>query len=301
MNRLSKYTKLSFWCGLLLIFIIGVNISCASSSSPQNPNPLNTTSLPTSTITFQSNTVPPTYAPIVLNQATDIPPRDIVLEMIGKVNRDLALADLKRLTGEDPICDDLGCYTVTNRKTGSEGLQRVKKYITDELGKLGYSVEVYNWSRSGYSDQDLIIKKQGITSPGESVFFIAHMDAIAKDQIGRYPGADDNASGVVDILELARVLGSYSFKRTLVLFLSTGEEQGSLGAKSYLNQLTSLELSSIKYAINIDMIGYDANHDEAMQLFHGNQAPSKTLAQMMHDTIIQYQLNLSPTITAGCP
>lgn len=55
-----------------------------------------------------------------------------------------------------------------------------------------------------------------------------------------FPAADDNASGVVDLLEAARVLSKYSFDRTLVFFFSTGEEEGALGVKSYLNDIEIL-------------------------------------------------------------
>ena len=83
----------------------------------------------------------------------------------------------------------------------------------------------------------------------------------------RFPAADDNASGVVDLLELARVISDYSLSRTVVLFFDTGEEQDGRAASSYLNQLSPQELNAIRDVITIDMVGYDANRDGVMELW----------------------------------
>ena len=235
-----------------------------------------------------------------LNPTTEISPIDIVLEMLGQVNQDRALTDLRRITGEEPICTDDGCYTITNRLTGSEGLQWAKDYIYKELVSLGYSVELQDWSSSGYADQNLITRKLGMVSPDEEIYFVAHMDGVKKGLLGQSPAADDNASGVVDLLELARVLSGHSLSRTVVFLFSTGEEEGALGARSYVDQLTDGALSTIKYVVNIDMIGYDENGDGMMQLWPGEHAPSRALTEVMSDTIQAYQLNLLPRIITGC-
>ena len=84
-----------------------------------------------------------------LSQTTAISPTQVVWEMLGQVNQDRALSDLRRLTGEEPICAGTDCYTVTNRLTGSEGLHRATDYVFNSLVSLGYAVSFRNWSRSG--------------------------------------------------------------------------------------------------------------------------------------------------------
>ena len=220
--------------------------------------------------------------------------------MLGQVNQDRALNDLRRLTGEEPICAAGTCYTIANRLTGSEGLHWATDYISKELVSLGYSVEFQNWSRSGYADRNLIARKAGVLSPTEEIYFVAHVDGVKKGVEERFPAADDDASGVVDNLELARILTSHTFSRTVVLLFTTGEEQGMLGARSHLAQLSPLELASIKYAVNVDMVGYDGNRDGAMEVWHGGQAPSMALTQVMSETIRAYQLDLAPGFIVGC-
>jgi len=235
-----------------------------------------------------------------LSQTTVISPTEVVWEMLGQVDRDRVLNDLRRLTGEEPICANSGCYTITNRLTGSEGLHWAKDYICEDLVGLGYSVESRDWSRSGLADQNLIARKLGVFSPTEEVYFVAHVDGVRTGVEERFPAADDDASGVVDNLELARILSSSSFSRTVVLLFSTGEEQGNLGVQSYIDQLSPTELSSIRYVVNVDMVGYDANRDGVMELWPGDHSPSLALAQMMSETIRAYQLDLAPTLVVGC-
>lgn len=235
-----------------------------------------------------------------LNQTTQVPTSSIVWEMLGQVNEERALVDLRKLSGEEPICLDSTCYTIANRLTGSEGLQWAKDYIDHELNSLGYIVEYLDWSQSVYADQDIIVRKPGLISPEEEIYFVAHLDGVKTSSAEDFPDADDNASGAVDILELARTLNSFSFKRTLVLLFSTGEEQGTLGVQSYLSQLLPGELNAIKNVVNIDMIGYDANSDGVMEIWHGGHALSIELAQMLAEIIDAYQFNLAPTLVIGC-
>jgi hypothetical protein len=310
--------KLYFRWSVVFVIIIVSSLSCTSPPVAQTERAFTATYTatyaaaytaspqPSSTSTIKAAVIPTSPATEEFTQPTGIvqPTEnfriDIAAEIIGQVNPDRALADLRKITGEEPICTENGCSTISNRLTGSEGLQRVKDYIYDELLKLGYSLEYQNWSSSGFTDQNLIARKEGITSPEEEIYFVAHMDGVKGNNRERFPGADDNGSGVTDILELARVLSSYSFNRTLVLFFSSGEEQGSLGVKSYLRQLSSSELSSIKYVLDIDMVGYDANRDGVMELWHGGHSPSKDLTLNLSEIISAQGLDLTPKIETGC-
>jgi hypothetical protein len=87
---------------------------------------------------------------------------------------------------------------------------------------------------------------------------------------------------------------------TIVLSFSTGEEQGTLGVESYNDQLTPEQLSSIKVVINLDMLGYDANQDWAMELWHGGHAGSLALAELIGDTIAAHQFRLVPEFAVRC-
>ncbi len=223
----------------------------------------------------------------------------VVGELLQQVNRDRALNELRQLSGEIPICVDTGCTTISNRFTGSIGLDWAMDYLHGNLAGMGYSTELRDWSASGYAGQNLIARKEGAVTPNEEIYVVAHVDGI-RSTGGRGPAADDNASGTVDLLELARIIRGYPFEHTIVLLFSTGEEQGTLGVTSYFKNLSQVELSRIKFAIDIDMIGFDDNGDRVMELWHGGDPASVALAQMMSDTIQAYQLQLDPRLVTGC-
>src|SRR5690606_33440562 len=134
----------------------------------------------------------------------------------------------------------------------------------------------------------------GKIAPEEEIYFVAHLDGVKPGAEERYPAAADDASGVVANLGMSRILSSHTFNRTLVLLFTTGEQQGTLGVQSYLNQLSPQELGSIKYAVDVDMVGYDGNGDGVMELWHGGHAPSMAVTQMMSDAIGAYRLRLVP-------
>ncbi len=67
-------------------------------------------------------------------------------------------------------------------------------------------------------------------------------------------GADDNASGVAGLLELARLFAATRPRRTLVFIAFSGEEEGLLGSAYYVNH-PLVPLAQTVAMINMDMIG----------------------------------------------
>jgi aminopeptidase YwaD len=81
-------------------------------------------------------------------------------------------------------------------------------------------------------------------------------------------GADDNASGVVSLLELARILAAVPQRRRTFVFASFGtEEQLSVGAAAYVARHRR-ELSRLGLVVNFDSIASHLGHNH---LFHSGQ------------------------------
>ncbi len=91
----------------------------------------------------------------------------------------------------------------------------------------------------------------------------AHYDGQGRHPAGKiYPGADDNASGVAALLEVARLAkrqhsstektATSGVDWTFVAF--GGEEVGQLGARSFLAD-ASIDLAQLDLAIHLDMVG----------------------------------------------
>jgi len=97
----------------------------------------------------------------------------------------------------------------------------------------------------------------------ESLVIGAHYDHLGRgengantDDRGRiHPGADDNASGVAVLLELARVLADKPRPRSIVFVTFTGEETGRLGSRYFIQNATRYPPDKMIAMINLDTVG----------------------------------------------
>ena len=98
----------------------------------------------------------------------------------------------------------------------------------------------------------------------EAIVIGAHYDHLGRGGEGSgslaprageiHHGADDNASGVAGLIELARMLSSQKLRRTMVFIAFSGEEEGLIGSNYYVNHPVVL-LANTVAMINMDMIG----------------------------------------------
>lgn len=89
-----------------------------------------------------------------------------------------------------------------------------------------------------------------------TVLLTAHYDHLGRFGSETYfPGANDNASGVAMILELAQKIKQRPLKRLDVIFVGfAGEEIGLLGSK-YLSEHPMFDLKNIRFQLNLDIMG----------------------------------------------
>jgi Zn-dependent M28 family amino/carboxypeptidase len=90
----------------------------------------------------------------------------------------------------------------------------------------------------------------------ETVIIGAHRDHFGRQAGLVFPGADDNASGTAVMLEVARLFAKSGLtpKRSLLFISFSGEEQGLLGSRLYVDQPTR-PLANTVAMINIDHAG----------------------------------------------
>lgn len=98
----------------------------------------------------------------------------------------------------------------------------------------------------------------GSDTTDHSIIIIeAHLDSRCADNCDATcpaPGMEDNGSGSALVLELARVLPRYTFKRTLVFMLTTAEEHGLIGAEAMAQWCEDNNIR-IKGVQNNDIVG----------------------------------------------
>lgn len=95
------------------------------------------------------------------------------------------------------------------------------------------------------------------TTDHQLVLIEAHLDSRCAGECDTgcpAPGMEDNGSGSALVLELARVMSRYTFRHTLVFMLTTGEEQGLVGADAMAGWCDANNIR-IKGVQNNDIVG----------------------------------------------
>ena len=103
------------------------------------------------------------------------------------------------------------------------------------------------------------------TGPLASQYVIvgAHFDHLGRDSTnardpekGRviHPGADDNGSGTVAVMEIARRLAKAPTNRSVIITNFSGEELGLLGSEQFANHLP-VSKDQVQAMVNLDMVG----------------------------------------------
>jgi acetylornithine deacetylase/succinyl-diaminopimelate desuccinylase-like protein len=93
-----------------------------------------------------------------------------------------------------------------------EALYSAANYIRDSWRQLGYEVRAQGYDAEGVWSENLEIEIHGGMQANEIVLVGAHYDSVTGS-----PGADDNASGIAGLLEIARLLCGIKPERTLRL------------------------------------------------------------------------------------
>jgi hypothetical protein len=129
-----------------------------------------------------------------------------------------------------------------------------QNWLKDQFESYGYSVELFDFSMpNGQASDNVIATKTGTKYPDEYVILGGHYDSYSWS--GLAPGADDDASGVCGVLEVARVMADFATDRTVLFCAWSGEEYGLYGSEAYADWAADQELNILGY-FNIDMCGY---------------------------------------------
>ena len=137
----------------------------------------------------------------------------------------------------------------------SEGHFYVKEYIRQELEKFG-QVETHQFQMRGKIHENLVLNLAGDRTIKNKppILIGAHYDAVLGS-----PGADDNATGVAVLLELARFFSSESARFPIRLVAFDLEESGLLGSTAYA-QMLKQQNQAIRLMISLEMLGYCDNN-----------------------------------------
>ena len=136
----------------------------------------------------------------------------------------------------------------------------------------------------------------------EYVIVGAHFDHLGIDPVldgdQIYNGADDNASGVSAVLQIARAFlaSGQQPERNVIVAFWDGEEKGLLGSKYFVQ--TCPFLSQIKGYLNFDMIGRNNKPQQPKQVVYFYTAAHPVFGDWLKEDIRKYGLQLEPDYRA---
>tara|TARA_R110002073_G_scaffold30305_1_gene94697 strand:- start:298 stop:2160 length:1863 start_codon:yes stop_codon:yes gene_type:complete len=192
-----------------------------------------------------------------------------------------ALAELPAIFSENRMLADithLASAQFKGRELGSKELDTAAAYIAQQFQQAGLIPGGDDNSYYQVWQQDVGTPKGTITLrnvmgilPGtnpqldaQSLIISAHYDhlgmgwpdARAGNQGKIHYGADDNASGVAVLIELARLAAKkWQPARSIIFVAFTGEEASLLGSKHYINAAKAYPVDNITAVLNLDTVG----------------------------------------------
>lgn len=211
------------------------------------------------------------------------------------------------------------------RQTGTKGEREAAKYIAERYKQLGLSEK----GTDGYL-QPFSFKPK--TNPHEKVQFSentdgtitgsnvigyidntadntvvigAHFDhlgyggdgSLHRDSIKEiHNGADDNASGVAILLDLARKLRGNNTNNNYLFIAFSGEEMGLLGSNYFVKNPT-IDTKKVSYMINMDMVG-KLKKDSTLAVYGTGTSPMFKQVLKAHNTdfkLIQKESGIGPS------
>lgn len=202
-----------------------------------------------------------------------------------------------------------------SRHTKSEYIENVANWLKNELQRIcNGKVYFHNFTRIdqevSYNLKNIICNQEGLAvrdndnNNNNLILISAHYDSRTQDinqTDARAPGADDNASGVAAVLELARILSRVDLKNNIQFVLFSGEEQGQWGSTAYGNYLQTNN-KKLDLVMNLDMIGYPTQQLNNVVIEHDlgnkittNDIYSRTVGLFIDRIALDYT-NLDPSL-----
>ena len=134
-------------------------------------------------------------------------------------------------------------------------LNGAAEFIAQEFQALGYEVEHHPYECEGVQVRNLVVEKPGIRPDAPVIIIGAHYDTVEAT-----PGADDNASGIAGLLELARLLKEQPLQRT-VRFVAFPHEEPPyfythlMGSRQYVRGVKQRK-EHVLVMLALEMLGY---------------------------------------------
>ncbi|MFK7826625.1 MAG: M28 family metallopeptidase [Oligoflexales bacterium] len=194
------------------------------------------------------------------------------------------ISKLKELSGL--ISTKIGDEQVKLGERFSEsGKKLARQFLSQEYAALGYEIREHKFGLFT-TGVNFIAEKKGTNT---SFYVISsHYDTV------RTVGADDDGSGVIASLAIAKALKDMNHEFGIRFVAFDQEERGLLGSKAYASYLKSQsELDDMLGLIQLEMLGWDEDQDAKLHVVDCDENTSSELTAMVLATIKDLNINLS--------
>ncbi|MCX6138331.1 MAG: M28 family peptidase, partial [Ignavibacteriales bacterium] len=200
--------------------------------------------------------------------SSDVPRRKALAMLAPVFSADRMMKSVNYLAGEE----------LAGRAPGTPGIEKAANFIAEKFKNAGLLPGADDGSY--FQVWDEVVDAKGTRAPvkniigtipgtnpkysDESVIICAHYDHLGlgwpggnTGNIGKiHYGADDNASGVAVMMELADLLGkSLKPQRTVIFVAFSCEEEGLLGSKTYIKTMKKFPAKKAIGVLNLDGVG----------------------------------------------
>ncbi|KPK95904.1 hypothetical protein AMJ80_03025 [bacterium SM23_31] len=161
---------------------------------------------------------------------------------------------MAKLTGKAEISPDIllpNRFSLENRKT-------VRSYLVNLFKEFGYDPLTHAYSDEG---ENIYAVLESTVPSDEYVVLGAHYDTVQE-----CPGANDNATGVVIVMTIAKTLRQLENRsKNFIFVLFDQEERGMRGSRAFAQKLKD-ENKNVHSVHTIDQMGWDEDGDRAFEL-----------------------------------
>ncbi|GII23103.1 M28 family metallopeptidase [Planosporangium mesophilum] len=226
--------------------------------------------------------------------ATPQPPDRELRALLGELDQRRIEATVRRLVSFGTR------HTLSTQDDPNRGIGAARDWIYAQLqsyaaasgGRMTVELQSYVQEPAPRIPQptritNVIATLRGDTAPNRVYVVSGHYDSRVTDVMNATsdaPGADDDASGVAAVMELARVMGTRRTEATIMFVAVAGEEQGLYGSTYLAKQLKAAGVD-VQGMFSNDIIGASTGHDGTppdpytVRLFVEGVPTSETAAQ----------------------
>ncbi|MEI6152014.1 MAG: M28 family metallopeptidase [Chitinophagia bacterium] len=213
------------------------------------------------------------FAAVANSFSQQIIKKDIEIDaMVKEISADSLAQNLNKLVAFGTRAT-LSNQTSTTKGIGAARawiLSRFNEYAKSSNGRLSAFIDTttYNADKKRVDRPinlaNVVATLKGTDPNDKRIFLISgHLDSRRSnemDSVGDSPGANDDGSGTVAVMECARVMSKHSFPATIIFVTVSGEEQGLLGAY-FMAAKAKKENWKIEAVLNNDIMGSNNSNE----------------------------------------